>query len=140
MTKDDFTNVANIKYQAGLAVVLIFVCFINARGQNQAAVTDSSSKEPAVKTEPEKTIPPAVSKSRLKVTFDETAPGVVYIESNGEKIRIDTNSKQQTGRANHRAGRNRDGKSETFGNRDCRTPAGRENGAGQTGRRGRKSL
>ena len=94
MTKDDFTNVANIKYQAGLAVVLIFVCFINARGQNQAAVTDSSSKEPAVKTEPEKTIPPAVSKSRLKVTFDETAPGVVYIESNGEKIRIDTNSKQ----------------------------------------------
>jgi Heme/copper-type cytochrome/quinol oxidases, subunit 2 len=31
--------------------------------------------------------------SNMKVTFDETAPGVVFVESNGEKIRIDTAAK-----------------------------------------------
>jgi cytochrome c oxidase subunit 2 len=31
--------------------------------------------------------------SNMKVTFDETAPGVVYVESNGEKIRIDIAAK-----------------------------------------------
>lgn len=31
--------------------------------------------------------------SNMKVTFDKTAPGVVIVESNGEKIRIDTNAK-----------------------------------------------
>jgi hypothetical protein len=29
----------------------------------------------------------------MKVTFDENAPGVVIVESNGERLRIDTNSK-----------------------------------------------
>jgi Membrane bound beta barrel domain (DUF5777) len=32
----------------------------------------------------------APSQSKMKVTFDEKSPGVVYIESNGEKIRVDT--------------------------------------------------
>ncbi len=31
--------------------------------------------------------------SNMKVTFDETAPGVVFVEANGEKIRIDTAAK-----------------------------------------------
>ncbi len=31
--------------------------------------------------------------SNMHVTFDETTPGVVIVESNGEKIRIDTNAK-----------------------------------------------
>lgn len=31
--------------------------------------------------------------SNMNVTFDDTAPGVVFVESNGEKIRIDTNAK-----------------------------------------------
>ena len=31
--------------------------------------------------------------SNIKVTFDNTAPGVVIVESNGETIRIDTNAK-----------------------------------------------
>lgn len=31
--------------------------------------------------------------SKIKVVFDETAPGVVIIESNGEKIRVDTGKK-----------------------------------------------
>jgi cytochrome c oxidase subunit 2 len=35
----------------------------------------------------------ASAASNMKVTFDETAPGIVYVESNGEKIRIDTAAK-----------------------------------------------
>ena len=31
--------------------------------------------------------------SSMNVTFDESTPGVAYVESNGEKIRIDTNAK-----------------------------------------------
>jgi cytochrome c oxidase subunit 2 len=31
--------------------------------------------------------------SNMQVTFDENSPGVVYVESNGEKIRIDTTAK-----------------------------------------------
>ncbi|MBV9210067.1 MAG: cupredoxin domain-containing protein [Acidobacteria bacterium] len=31
--------------------------------------------------------------SNMQVTFDETTPGVVFVEANGEKIRIDTNAK-----------------------------------------------
>ncbi|HVG21111.1 MAG TPA: DUF5777 family beta-barrel protein [Blastocatellia bacterium] len=31
--------------------------------------------------------------SNMKVTFDENAPGVVIVESNGERLRIDTNRK-----------------------------------------------
>ncbi len=34
--------------------------------------------------------------SRMQVTFDENAPGVVIVESNGERIRIDTSKKTVT--------------------------------------------
>jgi cytochrome c oxidase subunit II len=33
------------------------------------------------------------STTSMKVTFDPNAPGVVYVETNGERVRIDTNSK-----------------------------------------------
>ena len=35
----------------------------------------------------------ASTASNMKVAFDENAPGVVIVESNGERIRIDTNAK-----------------------------------------------
>src|ERR1035437_9577176 len=34
------------------------------------------------------------TESKIKVVFDETAPGVVIIESNGEKIRVNTTTKR----------------------------------------------
>ncbi|MEW6207988.1 MAG: DUF5777 family beta-barrel protein [Acidobacteriota bacterium] len=36
------------------------------------------------------------AQSGMKVSFDESAPGVVIVESNGERIRIDTTNKQVT--------------------------------------------
>ncbi len=47
---------------------------------------------PAVPKETPAT-PETKSAGNIKVTFDETAPGVVFIEANGERIRVDTNQK-----------------------------------------------
>src|SRR6185436_14123844 len=35
----------------------------------------------------------AAPPSNMKVTFDESEPGVVIVESNGERVRIDTKAK-----------------------------------------------
>jgi cytochrome c oxidase subunit 2 len=39
---------------------------------------------------------PSASASSLKVRFDDDKPGIVFVESNGEVIRIDTNAKSFT--------------------------------------------
>src|SRR4051812_1995629 len=85
MTKNALSNVVSFRVFL-LAGVLIFGCLTNALSQNQVGATDS--KETVVKT-----TQPEPSKSQMKVTFDETTPGVIYVESNGEKIRVDTNKK-----------------------------------------------
>jgi hypothetical protein len=85
MTKNALSNVVSFRVFL-LAGVLIFGCLTNALSQNQVGATDS--KETIVKT-----TQPEPSKSQMKVTFDETTPGVIYVESNGEKIRVDTNKK-----------------------------------------------
>jgi len=74
--------------------LMVFLSYTNVWSQNQvAAVTDSNSKNSEVKTEGNQTNQPNPQKSGMKVTFDENAPGVIYVESNGEKIRVDTNKK-----------------------------------------------
>lgn len=47
-------------------------------------------KDPVAEPSPEKA---AKVESRIKVVFDEDSPGVVYVESNGERIRVDTSKK-----------------------------------------------
>lgn len=39
------------------------------------------------------TVTPAETRKPMKVVFDETSPGIVIVESNGEKLRIDTVNK-----------------------------------------------
>ncbi|MEZ5428891.1 MAG: DUF5777 family beta-barrel protein [Pyrinomonadaceae bacterium] len=58
-------------------------------GLGQTA-TASAAKPEAAKTEPSA---PSAGKSDIKVIFDEAQPGVLFVESNGEKIRIDANGK-----------------------------------------------
>lgn len=57
-----------------------------ARAQDASDSPKSSSKDDAAKGAP-------AAESRIKVVFDENAPGVVYVESGGERIRIDTTKK-----------------------------------------------
>jgi hypothetical protein len=51
-------------------------------------VPDAAKKE-----QPKPTPAPETVEAKIKVVFDDNAPGVVYIESNGQKIRVDTSKK-----------------------------------------------
>jgi hypothetical protein len=63
----------------------------NARSQNSTPDADSSATKNGkeIVADTEKSNPTDKSKSNVKVVFDETTPGVLIIESNGEKIRVD---------------------------------------------------
>lgn len=91
MTGKVFTKVIFFK-KVGLAFVgalIILGGYVNIWSQNPTQAADSSPKESVKETarETEK------SQSRIKVTFDENTPGVLIIESNGEKIRVDATKK-----------------------------------------------
>lgn len=80
------------------AAALFFAAGLNgAFGQNEPAAAKTAFQpketETEEKTEPENAAKPSAAKSRIKITFDENAPGVVMVESNGEKIRVDANAK-----------------------------------------------
>ena len=80
----------NIVYLGALLIVAA-VAAVEARGQSLPENVDTPAKEASV--ESEKTSKTVSAKSNIKVVFDETAPGVLIIESNGEKIRVDTTKK-----------------------------------------------
>jgi hypothetical protein len=61
-----------------LTLLLVAVCAIAVSGQ---------VPEPVNKEAP---TPAPQGEAKIKVVFDENSPGVVFIESNGEKIRVDT--------------------------------------------------
>lgn len=62
-------------------------------GQNAPQPTDAPAKETAKEGEVKSATQAVQSPSGIKVTFDESAPGIMIIESNGEKIRVDANKK-----------------------------------------------
>jgi len=66
-----------------LTVLFTAVCCINISGQ----VTDPVNNEHPRPT------PAETPQAKIKIVFDDNAPGVVYIESNGEKVRVDTAKK-----------------------------------------------
>ena len=59
-----------------------------------ASQTGTASDATASKTVVRKDAsPPAAPQDRIKVVFDDANPGVVYVESNGERVRVDVNKK-----------------------------------------------
>ena len=63
-------------------------------GQQKNTSTTEKDASLAVNGSAEKKPAGAVnSPDKIKVTFDEKSPGVVIIESNGEKLRVDTNKR-----------------------------------------------
>lgn len=101
MTKKTFRLVVIFRNVFCLLVgaLLIIAAPAPVRCQSLPENGDSRPKEAGaevektIKTEVEKTSKPVPSPSNIKVTFDETTPGVLIIESNGEKIRVDTTRK-----------------------------------------------
>ena len=69
-------------------VLLIFGAGVNAMSQDTGATPVAGSK-----TDEKVSKDPTQDQSKIKVVFDEDQPGIVIIESNGEKIRVDTSKK-----------------------------------------------
>jgi hypothetical protein len=87
----DMHILANFRHLS-FAVLIVLGGLLSTPGQESAVVPDSKSKDngevskPATETAPQ-------DKSKIEVVFDVNEPSVVFIESNGEKIRIDTAKK-----------------------------------------------
>lgn len=90
--------------KVGVSMKIIFLCFaalliltgcVSARGQIPSSTSDTPSKETGKQTKSagEMSNESFQNQSKIKVVFDENSPGVVIIESNGEKIRVDTTRK-----------------------------------------------
>ena len=67
--------------------------FSSASAQEPNKSPDVLAKKTAAEAQPVVAQPSDDKQSKIKVVFDETSPGVVIIESNGEKIRVDTGMK-----------------------------------------------
>jgi hypothetical protein len=64
-----------------------------ARSQTPSPTPDSKKSVDEADVKSGKSNQPAQSQGGIKVVFDETAPGVLIVESNGEKVRVDTTKK-----------------------------------------------
>lgn len=75
-------------------VILLLMLFQNTRAQEPAPETSDEFKPTSgvakVETKP---TPPDDKQEKIKVVFDDTNPGVLYVEANGERIRVDANRK-----------------------------------------------
>lgn len=77
----------------GVFVVAAAVLVSPARAQEQKNAPKVVKNNPPEVTSPANRSPEDKPQSKIKVAFDDAAPGVVVVEANGEKIRIDTGKK-----------------------------------------------
>ena len=70
--------------QLAFAVLFVLAGLLNTPGQEVTKTPDSHSNDNVELTKTDKETAPQ-DQSKIGVVFDETQPGVVFIESNGEK-------------------------------------------------------
>lgn len=77
------------------ALLLLLAACSGVRAQEATDSVETGAKETAKPPAADAGLSkgPSQEQSKIKVVFDETSPGVVIIESNGEKIRVDTTRK-----------------------------------------------
>jgi hypothetical protein len=80
----------NSRFYFCAAVLIIIGSYVAAIGQEPAAKPDSRSKETGKPTKSAGGVSNESTQNKIKVVFDENTPGAVIIESNGERIRVDT--------------------------------------------------
>src|SRR5437868_8130237 len=96
MTKTFFRTTVffrNLSAVFAAALIMIFICGNNSNGQSSTPVPTSNEPVKDTKADDEKTSQTVKSQGNIKVVFDESSPGVLIIESNGEKVRVDTKKK-----------------------------------------------
>lgn len=81
-----------------LGVLFAVIFPVAGLAQDLAAGAQAGDARPASATTEQKTDEVALKKQekpqdKIKVVFDDTQPGVVFIESNGERVRVDVNKK-----------------------------------------------
>lgn len=78
-----------------LAIAFLFSAAIVSHGQTVMPASVAPVPQPVATVEPgaKPAGQVASSSDKIKVVFDEKQPGVVFIESNGERIRVDTGKK-----------------------------------------------
>ena len=78
----------------GLCVIFFAIAMPRLASSQEpvAAVVPPASGQSAVPS-PATADAPAPEQDKIKVVFDDANPGVVYIESNGERVRVDVNKK-----------------------------------------------
>ena len=82
-------------YRLSCIVLLILAASAGTPAQASIATPDAALNENGKQTKPTEEVSNGVSQvqSKIRVVFDENSPGVVIVESNGEKIRVDTTKK-----------------------------------------------
>ena len=74
--------------------IIVFQCAVMAQTPKPDPTPPQTAKEQQDKALPDSNQPTLSQDSgKFKVVFDDNFPGVVFIESNGEKIRVDTSKK-----------------------------------------------
>ena len=74
-----------------VAALAIFGAALNISGQETTVGQQVSVKQAQTESKIDKKS--SIDQGKIKVVFDENSPGIVIIESNGEKIRVDTSKK-----------------------------------------------
>lgn len=83
------------KMKSTVYISLALLCGLCVTGNQRKAYSQNAASS-AVK-EIKKSVEPSVkAESNVKVTFDEKSPGVVIVETGGERIKIDTATKSVT--------------------------------------------
>ena len=83
------TSVVKLVY-FGIFFLLLFQF---ARGQEPVTAAPSATAEKAGDAVVPQPTPADAKQEKIRVVFDDANPGVVYVEANGERVRVDVNKK-----------------------------------------------
>ena len=93
-SEDHIVRVIRTFHYHLFCLVAVFAFAETAFSQEPQQTSTAEVSRPSAGKEVEsKPAPAAKAEAKIKVVFDESAPGVVYIESNGERLRVDTGKK-----------------------------------------------